>query len=126
MRGLAADARQWAAPKRALSAAGYCLRSRSPSPCHIPASGWPDDSCCLQAAAGASSLATLVSSRSGWLPRDQAASIKQAAGTGLALADDYNRARHHRSAGRSHDGIGADPAVLADLDRTEDYGPRRR
>lgn len=92
-----------------------------------PGFGWPDDSCCLRAAAEG-----LQPGHPGE-QRIEAGSheigqppIKRAAGTGLALADDLpGHPDHHRARrdGLDHDGIGADPAVLADLDRTEDLGP---
>lgn len=83
-----------------------------------PGFGWPDDSCCLRAAAEG-----LQPGHPGE-QRIEAGSheigqppIKRAAGTGLALADDLpGHPDHHRARrdGLDHDGIGADPAVLAE------------
>lgn len=84
-----------------------------------PGFGWPDDSCCLRAAAEG-----LQPGHPGE-QRIEAGSheigqppIKRAAGTGLALADDLpGHPDHHRARrdGLDHDGIGADPAVLAEF-----------
>lgn len=97
------------------------------SPCHIPASGGRMTPAACGPPPRASSLATLVSSESRLAPtRSGSLQSKRAAGTGLALADDLpGHPDHHRARrdGLDHDGIGADPAVLADLDRTEDLGP---